>query len=64
MSGQDQRCGTCKWFGPIDGCAPWGTCGVPVADCFDAEDKAEMHELKAGTKCPCWAPIENGETRA
>jgi len=58
MSSPDQRCGTCKWWLAIDGCAPWGACGVPVAECFDAEDKAEMSGLLGGTTCPCWEAKE------
>lgn len=50
----DKRCGTCKWYRAI--CATWGSCGIPVPDCLDIEDKAEMHATKAGTDCPCWEP--------
>lgn len=58
MSEIERRCGTCKLWRAVDGAAPFGECAVPVADCFDDEDKAWMHESIGGTKCPCWEAKE------
>lgn len=57
MSGQDQRCGTCKWWARNVDFPRIGDCDfklqLPAA--FDLGDfwKSQTHEL-GGATCPCW----------
>jgi len=64
MSGQDQRCGTCKWW---ERTGLLGRCSAPLTlpDAIDPVDVfIDTTREHDGTRCPCWAPIENGETQA
>ena len=70
MSGQDQRCGTCKWWGglPETGMGGGlnfnsGMCAYPKNN-LPASARTDEYVMlgNEGTTCPCWAPIENGET--
>jgi len=64
MSEQVQRCGTCKWWEYWRNDEGW--CQFPIEtvapSCMTGET-LPTGEL-AGTTCPCWAAVENGEVGA
>lgn len=63
MSEQDQRCGTCKWWSELE-LEARGNCNFPLPPLPDSVCSEGWMRKSDGTRCPCWAPIGNGETLA